>query len=288
MDWDEVDRAEHPWFGDNRDRAPTLRERCAIEARRRLQEEERNEFEAQMLDAAAALVDAACAWDCAEYSDAHVHRLADSNAPDEEHTAGGVPEPEAEPTIFGPRHSCEEAAKLTCKILLACFADEGLSRLSRDRDAMRAQLSARKAQVGTERCALRPAFVLAIEEHLTRSQEAVAPRIRGKSETMMAPVFRRALDQLHVRLQQGAAAVAVRGAHQEAKEAIAVCRSEAYAPIQAYADMMAVLNGGGIEAVEADLEVRIDASDGRAYPLRSFPDVCVQPAVASLRRRTVT
>ena len=208
--------------------------------------------------------------------------------PPPEHTAGGVPEPEAEPTIFGPRHSCEEAAKLTCKILLACFADEGLSRLSRDRDAMRAQLSARKAQVGTERCALRPAFVLAIEEHLTRSQEAVAPRIRGKSETMMAPVFRRALDQLHVRLSQAHESQALRGAHQEAKEVIAVCRSEAYAPIQAYADMMAVLNGGGIEAVEADLEVRIDASDGRAYPLRSFPDVCVQPAVASLRRRTVT
>ena len=47
------------------------------------------------------------------------------------------------------------------------------------------------------------------------------------------------------------------------------------------ANMPASSETGHISLPEA--EARIDASDGRAYPLRSFLDVCIQPAVATPR-----
>ena len=186
VDWDEVDRAEHPWFGDNRDRAPTLRERCANEARGCLHEEERKDFEARLLEATALLVAEARAWDCAEYSDAHVRQLAERLEPCSDAPGGAEPEPEPEPVV-----------DLACRMLRACHAEERLSAQQLRRQAIRTQLSARQAKAGTERRALTPTFVLAIEEQLSQSEAAVVSRIHKKSATLMAAEFRRVLGQIY-------------------------------------------------------------------------------------------
>ena len=82
-------------------------------------------------------------------------------------------------------------------MLRACHAEERLSAQQLRRQAIRTQLSARQAKAGTERRALTPTFVLAIEEQLSQSEAAVVSRIHKKSATLMAAEFRRVLGQIY-------------------------------------------------------------------------------------------